>query len=55
MHGRYVTDILNMCMKYFNAENNFDKFRNFNESFTTGYVNDGLRRGKTGFWSFRSG
>ena len=30
MHGRYVTDILKMCMKKFNAEKIFfDKFTGF--------------------------
>ena len=30
MHGRYVTDILKMCMKKFNAEKIFfDKFIGF--------------------------
>ena len=29
MHGRYVTDILKMCMKKFNAEIFFDKFTGF--------------------------
>ena len=33
MHGRYVTDILKMCMKKFNAEkNNFYKFTNLQRS-----------------------
>ena len=30
MHGRYVTDLLKMCMKMINAEKIiFDKFRGF--------------------------
>ena len=33
MHGRYVTDILKMCMKYLNAENIiFDKFTRFSSA-----------------------
>ena len=39
MHGRYVTDILKMCMKKFNAENIiFDKFTGFLSAHCGGYT-----------------
>ena len=38
MHGRYVTDILKMCMNNFNAENNFDKFTGFSSAHCGGYT-----------------
>ena len=39
MHGRYVTDILKMCMKNFNAEKIiFDKFTRFSSAHCGGYT-----------------
>ena len=39
MHGRYVTDILKMCMKKFNLEKIiFDKFTGFDLHLAGGYT-----------------
>ena len=39
MHGRYVTDILKICMKNFNAEKIiFDKFTRFSSAHCGGYT-----------------